>query len=386
MAARYNPARKNLFGFGEPKHWSETPGGYQRELKRMRGETAAARKKYAQMMGEKKKSSPRAIVFKGYRIFPFGDGFKTSADRGESVFDTASDAKRFITDEIKMARNPATARANPNMKTLKQSITGNWKMKLGTPLADQPIVGDTVLADGVERKVVEIIELGGLRSFVLEGDSKWRKNVGKKAALSAPVDWREALRKEVGLKEFDRMARLFSKDKHKNPAREAIEGYEAFHGRQPDEFVTVSRKVHFHKHLSGAGKLKKLVVAPVAGKRNVVLTGFGGALLAFNEKRNQLFVEGGDQAVDLAVFGIDSEHEMETLGRVTAIEYATTKDHLGSEGGTAAYVHKFRTTNQNGKHVTIRIARYPDLIYRTLDKQLEFSGGSYEILPEGIDR
>jgi hypothetical protein len=69
---------------------------------------------------------------------------------------------------------------------------------------------------------------------------------------------------------------------------------------------------------------------------------------------------------------------------VVKIEYFTTKDHLGSEGGTATYVHKFRTTNEDGKHVTIRIARYPDLIYRVLDQQLEFSGGSYKILPEGI--
>lgn len=56
------------------------------------------------------------------------------------------------------------------MKTLTQSITGNWKVRLGTKLADQPVVGETVLADGVERKVVQIVELGGLRTFVLEGD------------------------------------------------------------------------------------------------------------------------------------------------------------------------------------------------------------------------
>jgi hypothetical protein len=174
--------------------------------------------------------------------------------------------------------------------------------------------------------------------------------------------------------------------KKKNPAAEAIQGYEDFHGKPPDEFVTVSRQVHFHKHLSGAGKLKKLVVLPVNGKQRVMLTGFGGALLAFNEARSQLFIEGGDQTVDLAVFGIDEPHELETLGQVKAIEYFTTKDHLGDEGGTATYVHKFRTTNEDGKHVTIRIARYPDLIYRVLDKQLEFSGGSYTILPEGIDR
>jgi hypothetical protein len=178
------------------------------------------------------------------------------------------------------------------------------------------------------------------------------------------------------------------KKRKRNPADEAIAGYQDFHGRPPEEFVTVERKVHFHSNLSGAGELKRLVVIPEDGKRVVTLTKFKRAILAFNERGNQLFIEGGDQSVNLADFGIDPEkyHENETLGKVKKIDYFTTKDHLGSEGGTATYQHTFRTTNEDGRHVTIRIARYPDLIYRVLEQHLEFSGGSYEILPEGIDR
>jgi hypothetical protein len=110
--------------------------------------------------------------------------------------------------------------------------------------------------------------------------------------------------------------------------------------------------------------------------------------LTFNEKRNQLFVTGGDQGVDLKAFGIRpaEAHELETLGRVLSLDYSTNKTHLGDEGGAAVYRHKLRTTNENGRHVTVRIARYPDLIYRVRDKHLEFSGGSYQIIPEGIDR
>ena len=36
--------------------------------------------------------------------------------------------------------------------------------------------------------------------------------------------------------------------------------------------------------------------------------------------------------------------------------------------------------------MVVTIARYPDLIYRVRDEQLEFSGGSYEIRAEGIDK
>jgi hypothetical protein len=173
-----------------------------------------------------------------------------------------------------------------------------------------------------------------------------------------------------------------------NPASAAADAYQDFHGKPPDEFVEVKERVHTHRHLSSAGELERLKIAAIDGRRKVTLVDFGGALLAFSEKRNQLFVKGGDQSVDLKSFGIDPReaHEVETLGKVLELDYFTDKKHLGSEGGVATYRHKMRTTNENGRHVTVRIARYPDLIYRVRDKQLEFSGGSYTIIPEGIDR
>lgn len=159
----------------------------------------------------------------------------------------------------------------------------------------------------------------------------------------------------------------------RNPAAEASEAYTEFHGRKPDELVKVEKTVHFHRHLAGAGELRKLSVKVPGKLFTVTLSNFKGALLAFNEKRDQLFIEGGDQAVDLKQFGIKTPHEVETLGEVHGIEYYTRKDHLGSDGGTATYVHRFHKP-------------YPMLIYHTLDQTLEFSGGSYVVLPEGIDK
>jgi hypothetical protein len=156
----------------------------------------------------------------------------------------------------------------------------------------------------------------------------------------------------------------------RNPADAASEAYAGFHGRPPDELVKIEETVHFHRHLAGAGELRKI---EVHGRYTVTLSNFKGALLAFNEKRTQLFIKGGDQAVDLKQFGIKTTHEIETLGEVRAIEYFTTKDHLGSDGGTAVYVHRFHKP-------------YPILIYRTIDKKLEFSGGSYDVPDEGIDK
>ena len=171
----------------------------------------------------------------------------------------------------------------------------------------------------------------------------------------------------------------------RNPAEAATEAFEEFHGHAPTETVEVRKQVHFHKHLAGAGKLVTLVVKGVDHQTHKI-SGFKGALLAFSESGKQLFIEGGDQAINLEEFGITDPHEVETLGKVLEIEYATDKHHLGKEGGKAVYAHQFRTTNEDGEHVTVTIARYPDLIYRVLDEQLEFSGGSYQIKAEGIDR
>ena len=161
--------------------------------------------------------------------------------------------------------------------------------------------------------------------------------------------------------------------KRPNPASQASEAYTDFHGRPSEEVVTVKTEVHYHKHLAACGELRKLVIKPVGKLFTVSLSGFKKALLAFNEKRTQLFIEGGDQAVDLRQFGIKAPHETETLGEVRVIEYFTIKDHLGNEGGKAVYVHKFHKP-------------YPVLIYNVLDQQLTFSGGSYKVLAEGIDK
>jgi hypothetical protein len=175
----------------------------------------------------------------------------------------------------------------------------------------------------------------------------------------------------------------------RNPVAASAEVFEEFHGYPPTEVVKVTQEVHHHTHLAAAGDLVGLEVKPVDHGAVRRIEGLGDAILAFNEAKNQLFIRGGDQKMgpkELAKFGIEDEHELQTLGKLVAIGYFANKTHLGSEGGEAVYSHTFRTTNENGTHVTVKIARYPDLIYRVLDEQLEISGGSYEIRREGIDK
>ena len=59
------------------------------------------------------------VSYKGYRIYFQGDGFRTSADRGETEFEDVKQAKRFIDDEVKMGRNPARRRNSASEARLK---------------------------------------------------------------------------------------------------------------------------------------------------------------------------------------------------------------------------------------------------------------------------
>ncbi len=170
-----------------------------------------------------------------------------------------------------------------------------------------------------------------------------------------------------------------------NPASASADVFEEFHGHPSAELIEVKKRVHSHEHLAAAGRLERLVVLGVDGREHEI-EGFGkSCFLAFNEAKSQLFIEGGDQSINLDDFGIRKPHEMETLGRVKVIDYHTDKSHLGDEGGRATYTHTFRTTNKGGKHVTIKPAKYPTLIYDVVNEQLLLSGGSYSIRAEGID-
>lgn len=182
-----------------------------------------------------------------------------------------------------------------------------------------------------------------------------------------------------------------------NPMDGAVDVYQQFHGKPASEVIEVKTRVHYHKHLAALGKLEYLKVAAVNGQV-ITIERFGNAVLCSNEssKANrdrgilgtQLFIEGGDQSVNPKTFGVETEHEVETLGEVVELGYFTDKVHLGDEGGKAIYFHHMgeegkRRRGKDGR--TVYSGGFPpDLIYRVRDSHLEFSGGSYRISPEGI--
>ena len=143
------------------------------------------------------------------------------------------------------------------------------------------------------------------------------------------------------------------------------------------------------------GDLIKLKIKPAAGGGAVTLRKFGTnkdgqkALLCMNEGMTQMFIEGGDQSIDLDAFGIEPPfREFETLGKLTDVWYFTTKDHLRpQDGGTANYHHAFGVKRDaKGRMIRRRdLKACPDVLYDARNQLLSFSGGRYTIPDEGID-
>jgi hypothetical protein len=173
------------------------------------------------------------------------------------------------------------------------------------------------------------------------------------------------------LTQAKRFIRAFKKNPKRNPAEAAAEAYEEFHGTPSQEVVTVKKTIFYHGHLAAIGDMRAIHGISRDGNK-WHLKNFGKAILCENEARTQLFIEGGNQKVEGIKRWGNSDHEMQDMGVATIVEYFTTKTHLGKDGGTAIYVHKFGKTP-------------PRMIYDVRNEQLMFAGGGYDMPPEGID-
>jgi hypothetical protein len=319
-------------------------------------------------------------TYKGYRVWQnWPDGFKTSADP-DSTFDTLKDVKRFIDWT---AKNPGKSGS-----AFKRCVAG--VSEKGGAYDPRGVCAAAGRRKYGAKKYAAMAKAG--RKRAARGNplrAKFDKLQQEQRGLYAQLkgrdttsEWAKPLVKRIQAIQRAK-DKLSAQAAYSNPAEAAAEVFEEFHGRPSSEVVTVTEKIHYHKHLSALGELRTLVVVARDGAR-VTLSRFRKAILCTNEAKNQLFIRGGDQSVDPGTFGIRNPHEVETLGKVSELAYFTRKDHLGSEGGTAIYFHVTGETNEGGRRKMAGWA--PDLIYHTIDERLEFSGGSYTIKAEGIDK
>jgi hypothetical protein len=349
------PTRKNLFG------WGRKAAPPAKSRKRRSGATVAQASKLA-----------RAAGYRGTYSFSDWLEMKHLDDRGEPVVRRLGDAYRAGVDARERddaAKEHAQEEKRRKAREKAEKAAGGSPFKVGRAKT--------------EAELQDAFSRGMSLSEALASNPSLRT-----AQKCNPAEFDrcvKAVNKRGGAANAYAVCTAAGTRRKKNPSRESAEVFEDFHGYPPSEVVTVTKDIHRHAHLASLGTLVSLDVWGV-DERGHKITGFKKALLCSNEDRNQLFIEGGDQSVNLRDFGIKQAHEMETLGRVTEIGYRTNKTHLGDDGGEAVYVHRFRSTNENGKHVMVRMTREPDLVYDVRNQQLLFSGGSYEILREGIDK
>jgi hypothetical protein len=297
------------------------------------------------------KSDAKVSIYQGRAIYrtPEGDYF-TSVDR-DSRHDTLGDAKAFIRE---WKGNRGRKKNPPDFRFYKKALAADERFQRALEKEHGSRAGDV--------------------RYLTRSQSARIRKLGK-AKERADAKWLAEMRKNPG---------------KSNPEEAAKAFYEDFHGEPSKQLVKVRTPFHYHTWTGGIGKLIELVIKPERGGRVVHIKNFGvnqdgvPALLTANEKRNQLFIDGGDQSVNLKVFGITKPHEMEVLGKAKRVVYFTTKKHLRPEdGGTANYRHAFggKKTHPFGR----KKKNLPTVVYDVRNKLLSFAGGEYDIPDEGID-
>lgn len=191
----------------------------------------------------------------------------------------------------------------------------------------------------------------------------------------------------------ERAAKQVRRRSKRNPAdaeTKAAERYEFFHGKPPEDVTEFETIIHEPAVTSGIGKLVRLVVLAIDGINEVTLENFRGAILSQNIEGTQLYIDGGDQRVNLKDFGIDpgAARAQEVLGACREVWYDTTKLHLGDDGGDAIYHHKFggrvNRSNPSRNAWGASSSRMPQIVYSVRNKLLMFAGGGYTLPKEGI--
>lgn len=188
----------------------------------------------------------------------------------------------------------------------------------------------------------------------------------------------------------DRALRYRANGTRRNPENLAAEAYKRFHGRPSEEEVIIKEEIHYHKDLATLGVLAACVIDTPTGLRVTIEfdsdDGKPVPWLCMSEDGVQLFIEGGDQSIDLKPLEMDGKDwykERMVLGTFAPPEgkrrwnlaYVTEKSFDQYE--TIRYEHDLGEANEGEPKSHRREA--PALEFEPLNKKLFISGGQYKI-------
>ncbi len=161
-----------------------------------------------------------------------------------------------------------------------------------------------------------------------------------------------------------------------NPEPAAAALYEDFHGRPPGETKEIITEVHDHGWLTQLGVLVELKVATVNQLDATLTFEKDPPDLCSSEDGRQLYIEGGDQSLDLKALKMSGdkwEKDSMVIGVLYELTYQTEKGF-----------HRFKTIDYYHKLAEEGGPTQPMLLYDPLNKLLSISGGNYKTEDRGI--
>ena len=197
--------------------------------------------------------------------------------------------------------------------------------------------------------------------------------------------------------------------KRRNPEEQAAVAYEQFTGFPSERITEIESTEHVHSVTWSAGQLIGLVLTSDTNGKGIELISNGWSYdgpkgdiagkpsksaagwqfnestkleditwLTCSEKGDQLFIQGGDQKLDIKALGFESSdiHDQMVIGTITRVWYRARKTFEAEGREQVDFYHDF------GKEGSKGIC--PLLTYKPRDPSLQIYGGRYSIAkPEG---
>jgi len=160
-----------------------------------------------------------------------------------------------------------------------------------------------------------------------------------------------------------------------NPESDAAALYEDFHGKPPGETLEIVTEKREHEWLTQLGLLVELKVATLTNLEATISFTKGAPNLCSSEDGQQLYIEGGDQELDLKALKMDGEKWLKdsmAIGVLTSLVYQTEKGFQNFK--LTDYEHQLGEES----------GRQPFLLYDPINKLLSISGGAYRVEDPGI--
>jgi len=249
------------------------------------------------------------------------------------------------------------------------------------------------LTQGDSRAYVIELKSNLYSAWVVDGKGKkWEQEFSGERAEEVAKGWAR-----LKLFEVAGASRNPKRRGKRNPESSAASMYETFHGRPSQETIALTETEHYHTHVATLGTCCGFLIDDGSRTFAIGLSGYtwnprakgpgkmrGGfektdenaedVLLTSNEDGTQLFVDGGDQSLDLDgldITGAEAEHESIILGQVALVGYETAKKFDDFE--TIQYVHEF----SEDSHGPLPVLRYMRLNGK--GARMFLDGGVYQV-------